>query len=119
MFEHAKVYSKLNRKIIAGIGSKYKSEILFVCKINPFKKILELKLVQQNSLFEEIPKLLKYGYENAGRTRELLSEETNSWDTRHWVFRRAARQCWICNTKIKSEKKLTARTTFWCPSCQR
>jgi formamidopyrimidine-DNA glycosylase len=26
--------------------------------------------------------------------------------------------CWICKTKIKSEKKLTARTTFWCPSCQ-
>ena len=108
----------LDQKIIAGIGNKYKAEILFVCKINPFKQVSELNLVQKNSLFEEIPKLLKYGYENAGRTRELLSEETNSWDMRHWVFRRAARQCWICKTKIKSEKKLTARTTFWCPSCQ-
>jgi endonuclease VIII len=106
----------LNQKIIAGIGNKYKAEILFVCKINPFKQISPLNLVQQNSLFEEIPKLLKYGYENAGRTRELLSEESNSWDTRHWVYRRAA--CWICKTKIRSEKKLTARTTFWCPSCQ-
>ena len=108
----------LNQKIIAGIGNKYKSEILFVCKINPFKQASQLSLIQQNRLFKEIPKLLKYGYENAGRTRELLSAETNSWDTKHWVFRRAARQCWVCNTIIKSEKKLTARRTFWCPSCQ-
>jgi endonuclease-8 len=108
----------LNQKIIAGIGNKYKAEILFVCKINPFKQVSQLNSVQQNSLFEEIPKLLKYGYDDAGRTRQLLSGETNSWDTRHWVFRRPARECWICKTKIKSEKKLTARTTFWCPSCQ-
>ena len=63
----------LNQNIIAGIGNKYKSEILFVCKINPFRQITQLNLTQINSLFEEIPKLLKYGYENAGRTRELLT----------------------------------------------
>ena len=109
----------LNQNIIAGIGNKYKSEILFVCKINPFKQISQLDLVQQSSLFEEIPKLLKYGYENAGRTRELLAREPNSWNTKHWVFRRAGKECWICKTKIKSEKKLTARPTFWCPYCQK
>jgi endonuclease VIII len=112
----------LNQNIIAGIGNKYKSEILFVCKINPFKQISQLDLVQQNSLFEEIPKLLKllkYGYENAGRTRELLTREPNSWNTKHWVFRRAGKECWICKTKIKSEKKLTSRPTFWSPYCQK
>lgn len=109
----------LNQNIIAGIGNKYKSEILFVCKINPFKQISQLDLVQQSSLFEEIPKLLKYGYENAGRTRELSTGEPNSWNTTHWVFRRAGKECWICKTKIKSEKKLTARPTFWCPYCQK
>lgn len=108
----------LNQKIIAGIGNKYKSEILFICKINPFKQISQLDSIQQNHLFEEIPKLLKYGYENAGRTRPLLTGEQNSWNTRHWVFRRAGRECWICKTKIISEKKLTARSTFWCPYCQ-
>jgi len=108
----------LNQKIIAGIGNKYKSEILFICKINPFKHISQLDSIQQNHLFEEIPKLLKYGYENAGRTRPLLTGEQNSWNTKHWVFRRAGRECWICKTKIMSEKKLTARSTFWCPYCQ-
>ena len=109
----------LNQKIIAGIGNKYKSEILFICKINPFKQITQLDSIQLNSLFKEIPKLLKCGYENEGRTRKLLKGEPNSWDTRHWVFRRTGKECWVCKTRIKSEKKLTARPTFWCPYCQR
>lgn len=109
----------LNQKIIAGIGNKYKSEILFICKINPFNEVSELNIVQQNSLFEAIPKLLKYGYENAGRTRPPARGESNSWNTRHWVFRRAGKECWICNIKIKTEKKLTPRSTFWCPNCQK
>ena len=109
----------LNQKIIAGIGNKYKSEILFNCKINPFKKVSELNLIQQNSLFQEIRKLLKYGYRNAGRTRPLKKGESNSWNTRHWVFRRAGRQCWICSIKIKTEKTLTSRSTYWCPNCQK
>jgi endonuclease VIII len=109
----------LNQKIIAGIGNKYKSEILFVCKINPFKEISQVNLIQQNSLFEEIPRLLEYGYEHAGRTRQSLAGKPNSWDTGHWVFGRAGKECWICKTKIKSEKKLTTRQTFWCPYCQR
>ena len=79
----------LNQKIIAGIGNKYKSEILFICRINPFKQISQLDIIEQNRLFEEIPKLLKYGYKNSGRTRPLLKREKNSWNTRHWVFRRA------------------------------
>lgn len=108
----------LNQKIIAGIGNKYKSEILFICKINPFKEISQIESIQQNHLFEEIPKLLKYGYENAGRTRPLLTGEQNSWSTRHWVFRRAGKECWVCKTKIILEKKLTSRSTYWCPYCQ-
>ena len=109
----------LNQKIIAGIGNKYKSEILFSCGINPFKQISQLDIKEQNQLYEKIPKILKYGYENLGRTRPLLKNEEYSWNTRHWVFRRAGRECWICKTKIMSEKKLTPRSTFWCPSCQK
>jgi endonuclease VIII len=108
----------LNQKIIAGIGNKYKSEILFICRINPFKQISQLSIAEQNHLFEEIPKLLTYGYENSGRTRPLLKDEKYSWNTRHWVFRRTGRECWICKTKIMTVKKLTSRSTFWCPYCQ-
>lgn len=50
------------------INQKY---FLFVKLIHLSK--FQLDLIQQNSLFEMIPKLFKYGYENAGRTKELLT----------------------------------------------
>jgi endonuclease-8 len=83
----------LNQEITSGIGNKYKSEILFVCKINPFKKVEQIDSIQQNRLFVGIPKMIKYGYENKGRTRELAKGEINSWNTKHWVFRRAGKKC--------------------------
>ncbi len=108
----------LDRKIISGIGNKYKSEILFICKISPFKQISHLESKEENILLERIPKLLIYGYKNFGRTRHLLKNEKSSWNTRHWVFRRTGKECWICKTVIKSEKTITSRATFWCPNCQ-
>jgi endonuclease VIII len=109
----------LDQKIISGIGNKYKSEILFICKISPFKKISHLDPKEENILLERIPKLLIYGYKNSGRTRHLLKNEKSSWNTRHWVFRRTGKECWICKSMIKSEKTITNRATFWCPNCQK
>lgn len=108
----------LDQKIISGIGNKYKSEILFNCKISPFKRISQLEPTKEDILLERIPKLLRYGYKNSGRTRHLLENEKSSWNTRHWVFRRTGKECWICKSVIKSEKILTNRATFWCPNCQ-
>ena len=108
----------LDQKIISGIGNKYKSEILFICKIWPFKQISKLDPTEEKILFEQIPKILKYGYKNFGRTRHLLENEKNSWNTRHWVFRRSGKLCWICKSEIKSERTVTSRSTFWCPKCQ-
>jgi endonuclease VIII len=108
----------LDQKIISGIGNKYKSEILFICKISPFKQISHLEPKEENLLLERIPKLLIYGYKNSGKTRHLLKNEKSSWNTRHWVFRRTGKECWICKSMIKSEKTITNRATFWCPNCQ-
>ena len=108
----------LDQKIISGIGNKYKSEILFICRISPFKLISKLDQTEERILFERIPKILKYGYKNFGRTRHLLENEKNSWNTRHWVFRRSGKLCWICKSMIKSERTVTSRSTFWCPKCQ-
>lgn len=108
----------LDQRIISGIGNKYKSEILFICKISPFKQISQLEPTEENILLEKIPILLRYGYEKSGRTRPLLENEKSSWNTRHWVFRRTGKECWICRSLIKSEKTLTNRVTFWCPTCQ-
>jgi endonuclease-8 len=108
----------LDQKILSGIGNKYKSEILFLNNIYPFEKVTTFSNDELNRLVIDVPRILKYGYENSGRTRKPKDKEKISWDTTHWVFRRSGKPCWICGTKIVSERKLTARPTFWCPNCQ-
>lgn len=108
----------LDQQIVSGIGNKYKSEILFLNKIYPFKKIDSLSECELDKLVLEIPKVLGYGYKNKGKTRSLSNGEKTSWNTIHWVFRRSGKPCWICSTRISSEKKITTRSTFWCPYCQ-
>jgi formamidopyrimidine-DNA glycosylase len=40
------------------------------------------------------------------------------WNFRHWVFRRAGRPCWVCETPIIMDRHSSSRVTFWCPCCQ-
>ena len=110
----------LDQQIISGIGNKYKSEILFLCKVFPFKTVTSLSDSELEELVMKIPKILNFGYTNNGRTRavDTSSLDKITRDTTHWVFRRAGKKCWKCGTKILSEKKTTLRSTFWCPVCQ-
>lgn len=110
----------LDQQIISGIGNKYKSEILFLCKVYPFKMVTSFSDSELEELVMNIPKILYFGYINKGRTRavDTSSPDKVTWDTTHWVFRRAGKKCWKCGTKILTEKKTTLRSTFWCPGCQ-
>jgi endonuclease VIII len=58
----------LDQQIVSGIGNKYKSEILFLNKIYPFKKAVLLSEQELNKLVLDIPKILSYGYQNKGKT---------------------------------------------------
>ena len=78
----------LDQTFVAGIGNKYKSELLFLCRLNPLISAGRISTEQRDLLIKRIPGILKIGYENAGRTRTLLDgEEQNKWNFRHWVFR--------------------------------
>lgn len=108
----------LDQTFIAGVGNKYKSEILFVTKCCPFRQTCSLSSEEANILLNEIPKVLETGYVN-GRTRPKQNEDKGSrWNNMHWVFRRGGHPCWICGTKISADRKNSSRVTFYCPKCQ-
>jgi endonuclease VIII len=109
----------LDQTFIAGTGNKYKSEILFLLKLWPFRPTNSLSSSEEEKLLNEIPQVLKAGYHNAGYTRpQQQGEQSNKWDFRHWVFRRAGRPCWVCGARIVMDRKSSSRVTFWCPQCQ-
>jgi formamidopyrimidine-DNA glycosylase len=109
----------LDQQIVSGIGNKYKSEILFLSKIFPFKKVTLLSESELEKIISNIPNILNFGYVHNGKTRKPSSTyDRFTWDNTHWVFRRSGKGCWKCGSKILSERKITSRSTFWCPTCQ-
>jgi endonuclease-8 len=109
----------LDQCFVAGVGNKYKSEILFVQKLYPFQRAGDLDPGAEKAFLAEIPRTLRYGYVHGGRTRPLGEGEAgNRWAYKHWVFRRGGRPCWVCDTRILADRRSSARVTFFCPSCQ-
>ncbi|MBY0279432.1 hypothetical protein K2Z84_29205 [Candidatus Binatia bacterium] len=109
----------LDQSFVAGIGNKYKSDILFLLGLHPFRRAVSLDAGERRRLFAEIPRMLRFGYESGGRSRPLEDgESARSWDTRHWVFRRGGRPCWHCSATIRTDRASSARVTYWCPRCQ-
>lgn len=109
----------LDQSFVAGVGNKYKSDILFLLGLHPFRRAASLDASERARLLAEIPRMLRFGYENGGRSRPLEDgESARAWDTRHWVFRRGGRPCWHCSATIRTDRASSARVTFWCPRCQ-
>ena len=109
----------LDQTFVAGVGNKYKSDILFLTGLQPFRRADSLTTAERRALLGEIPRLLRFGYQHGGRTRPLEEGEAkNSWNAKHWVFRRSGKPCWRCGTIVRADRKSSARVTYWCPTCQ-
>lgn len=108
----------LDQTFVAGIGNKYKSEILFKLGFDPFVRA-DLSPRETTALFKEIPHTLQEGYMLGGRTRPLeAGESAASWNHKHFVFRRGGRPCWTCGAVIATDRANSARVTYRCPKCQ-
>jgi endonuclease-8 len=114
----------LNQRVVAGLGNVYKSEILFMCRINPFARVQELTAATLRSLVEESRRVLKL---NVSEGRELMTtygglrRTTGRSDPsdRLWVYGRARLPCRRCGTAILVRTQgPDARLTYWCPVCQ-
>jgi endonuclease VIII len=114
----------LNQRVLAGLGNVYKSEILFMCRINPFARVKELTAADLISLVEESRRVLQL---NVSEGVELMTTYAGMRRTtgrgnpsdRLWVYGRARLSCRRCGTHIHVRKQGgDARLTYWCPKCQ-
>lgn len=103
----------LDQSIAAGIGNVYKSEVLFVCGVNPFTLVRELTADQHRRLLEVASRLLRRNLATSRRTTAAGPPGTTA------VYRRARRPCRRCGTPIRMVKHgVQNRSTYWCPTCQ-
>jgi len=104
----------MDQTIVCGIGNVYKSEVLFLCRIDPFLAVQQLSDDQLRSLIQRARQLMSrnlQGYPR--RTRFGLD------GGRVWVYGRGGEPCLVCGTPIRIRRQGDlGRTTYWCPACQ-
>ena len=89
----------LNQRILAGLGNYLRAEVLFACRMDPWRKVGELNEKELECLAKTAPKLAHRSYVSSAtvtaKDRErmrsdaaLVYQEGREYGTRHWVFRR-------------------------------
>jgi endonuclease-8 len=115
----------LDQSLLAGIGNVFKSEIAFVCGVNPFRPISSLSEEEISCLVSTARNLLKANV-SANSSNRIVTytgfrRTTGRQNTseRLWVYQRNGEPCRKCDAPIRSRKQgPAARVTFWCPNCQ-
>ena len=111
----------LDQEIIVGIGNIYADEILFLSKINPYKKSKELNDKELQSIIDNTKKVLDKAIKEGGTTiRSYTSEEgvTGLFQNSLNVHQREGKKCPVCKHIIKREK-IGGRSTYYCEKCQK
>jgi endonuclease-8 len=104
----------MNQTIICGIGNVYKSEVLFLARINPFHAVADLSDEQILQIVTTASDWMRRNLTGSPRrTRFGLDGQ------RLWVYGRSGQPCFACGEPIQLRRQGDlGRTTFWCPHCQ-
>jgi len=123
----------LDQTLVAGVGNIYASEALFRARISPFQPARTLRPKQIQRLHETIREVLNEAIER-GSTIPLdfsgngsgdgifyygrAPEAQESSEERFRVYDRDGQPCMVCHSRVRRAVQ-AARSTFYCPNCQR
>lgn len=111
----------LDQHFLAGIGNIYAAEILFMAGIRPTRPTDKLGPKAWQGLSESIPAILNLALEHNGTTisdYRRVDEKKGEFQNFLKVYQRADQPCRVCKTPIKRIVQ-AARSSFYCPKCQR
>ncbi len=105
----------LNQRVAAGVGNVFKSEALFVAGVHPFTKVEALDDDSLGRLWTIAHQQLV-----ANRGRPYRSTTGAGNPGRTFVYGRHRLACRRCDNAVvfSAAGERTARSTYWCPSCQ-
>jgi endonuclease-8 len=106
----------LEQRNLAGIGNLYKSEVLFLRGIDPWRAVDTIADLHGVVHTAHKALLANRDHPEQSTTGSLVRGE------QHWVYRRSGEACRRCRTPIRIAMQGDAgrdRATYWCPTCQR
>jgi endonuclease-8 len=105
----------LDQTVLAGIGNIFKSEILFLCGVSPFRTVQSLDDATLSAIVATSRKLLTRNVGRGPRTTARYAESGQ----RYWVYGRARQPCLKCGHPIQFRSAgRRPRSTYFCPLCQ-
>ena len=113
----------IDQKFVSGIGNIYASEILFLSKVNPQKKIKLLTSKECIQIISNSRKVLSNAIDKGGSSiRDFKNTNgiKGGYQDSFRVYQREGMNCKLqnCTGKIK-KKVITNRSTFFCDFCQK
>ena len=119
----------LDQRALAGVGNVYKSEVLFIERVDPFAAVGDLDEATIGRLVDRARALLlanrqspirvTTGTAGGGAPSAASPDALPPGEMRAWVYGRAGRPCRTCGTRIRARRHgELPRTTYWCPRCQ-
>lgn len=95
----------LDQTLVCGIGNIFKSEGCWRARVDPWRRLGDVDDAELTAA--------------AGAARDLMLAAVESGRQPKNVYKRAGMPCPRCRSRIKSRGQGdSARTTYWCPSCQ-
>jgi endonuclease-8 len=104
----------LDQRCLAGLGTVWRAELLFLRGDNPWTRVRDVDVV---ALVRLARRMLMA---NRGRWSQVTTGNTRRGEE-HYVYRRDGQPCRRCGTTIRRGEQgppTQERVVFWCPSCQ-
>lgn len=109
----------LDQSIIVGLGNIYVDEVLFLSKINPFKKGYELNSKELDAIIKNTKTILEKAIELGGTTiRTYTSSEGVHGKFQNELLVHTKEICPVCKERI-IKTRIGSRGTYYCPNCQK
>tara|TARA_Y100000591_G_scaffold333217_1_gene374723 strand:- start:3237 stop:4103 length:867 start_codon:yes stop_codon:yes gene_type:complete len=112
----------MSQKFLSGLGNIYVNEILYLSKINPFKKASTLNKSQLNDIIKYTKITLKKAVMMGGssiRNFNNTEGDSGSFQNNFKVYAREGLKCKRRSCKnLINKKVISKRSTFFCDKCQ-
>jgi len=111
----------MDNHLVVGVGNIYANESLFRAGIRPATPANKVSRPRLARLVAEVRAVLAEAIAKGGSTlRDYVDSdgEPGYFQLDYFVYGREGEHCRICGTPIRN-RRLGARASFYCPSCQR
>jgi endonuclease-8 len=107
----------MDQRAIAGVGNVYKSESLFLARLDPFTNVGAFDDDTLRALLQRLRKLMRANLTEARRTTRMLARADGG--PRHWVYDRSGEPCLRCGARVSMRRQgAQHRSTYFCAACQ-